>query len=168
MVSLYIIAAVIAAQDAGAVPAPRPAIKTCPDRSVILATQECAILPDHRYQFTHNFEVQNLTTEWWCRGDRRPSEARIRIGERPYRNASGQSVSGHVFTVELLSLRVKGKTPSTATLRRARQKLAPLNMIGHVAGRCLNKQGGGTQPVLWIEGFKLDGREPHKLEIELE
>jgi len=165
MVSLLLLAA-IAAQPAVSQPPARPAVKTCPDRSIILATEKCFVFPDHRYLMTHGAEVEMLTAEWWCRGDRRPSVAQFRIRLQQRRDTAGRSIGGYE-TVELASLKVKGKQPSASTVRLVRERLVSLNSIGSLSGRCLHRSGGTILSVLTMKGYQEGRREPISIELEL-
>lgn len=164
MVTLYLLA-VIAAQ--APLPPAQPALKTCPDGSVLRATDTCMGMPDHRYLMTHEPETHVHTSEWWCRGDKRPSLARFRIRQHQHRHASGRSIAP-TRTIELVTLKVKGKPPSASTIRLVREKLAPLDYVGDLQGRCLNRRGSGIQSVLTMRGYQAGRRDPHNLEVELE
>ena len=163
MVTAYFLAA-IAAQASS--PQARPATKTCPDKSIILASQTCVQMPDHRYLMNHEPEMKVRTIEWWCRGDKRPSLARLRIRQHQNRDASGRAIAP-TKTVELITLKVKGGPPSASTVRRLRATLVSLS-DADLGGRCLNRRSGGIQSVLTIRGYQSGRRDPQFLEIELE
>lgn len=162
MVILYLLAAIAAPAPA----TPRPDVKRCPDGSTILASQTCVELPDHRYMMNHEPEMKVRTIEWWCRGDKRPSLARLRIRQHQNRDASGRAIAS-TKTVELITLKVKGGPPSALTVRRLRETLVLLS-DADLGGRCLNRKSGGIQSVLTIRGYQSGRRDPQFLDIELE
>lgn len=161
MVVLYVLALV--SSQAGQPPSD---VKVCPDGSRILVTDTCAPPLDHRYAFTHEPEAKERTFEWWCRGDRRSSLARIRIVQHQRRDASGRSTSP-TRMIELIMLKVKGTAPSAASKSKLAQSLSLLN-DAELGGRCLLRPSGAIQSVLTIRGYK-DGRgDPVNLDIELD
>ena len=162
MVTLYILA-LLATQPGER---PPPGVKVCPDGSRILVTDNCPQMPDHRYEFTHEAKARVKTIEWWCRGDRRPSVARIRIVQHQPRDASGRPIIP-IKTMELMSLRVKGGVPATSTSQQLTVALASLSEAD-LDGRCLNRRSGAIQSVLTIRGYR-DGRgDPVNIDIELD
>lgn len=162
MVTLYLMAALTAQASS----APNAGVKTCPDRSRVLVSDTCAPLIDHRYIMSHEPESKVKTIEWWCRGDRRPSMARVRIVQHQRRDSNGQPISP-IKAVELTMLKVKGQTPSANSRRKITQSLVSLN-DAELRGRCLLRQNGGIQPVLMIRGYKDGRRDPVNLDIELD
>ena len=162
IVALYLLA-LFAAQAADTLP---PHVKLCPDGSRILATDTCAPQPDHRFEFPHQPEAKVKTVEWWCRGDRRPSLARIRIVQHSRRDASGRSIIP-LKTVELMNLKVKGAAPSATSRIKIAQTLGSLNEA-ELGGRCLFQRSGGIQSVLTIRGYQDGRRDPVNLDIKLD
>lgn len=167
MLSIWMMAALASNQAAAepTVPA-KPAIKTCPDGAVILASDRCPVLPDHRYQWTYAARDMTLTTAWTC-GDRQPvSEAIIRVTDKGV-NEQGEPVRGSAFAIELVSLRVSGRAAPVELLAKVRAALKPFNSIGYLHGRCLAIQSGGTESVLSFQGFGLNKRDSRHVEVSL-
>lgn len=163
MVALFLFAALNAQAPA---PAAMPAVKVCPDQSIILAMQTCAELPDHRYLQPHQPEIQLQSAEWTCGDDKRPSSASIKT--KQIRGGTSKGARPPDASVELVTLTVKGRRPDGSTVRLLREKLAGMTGVSSLSGECLYRRGLGTKSVLTVRGSKKGYSKTYVIEVELE
>lgn len=162
MIGLFVVAA--AAAQSPASESTKPALKTCPDGSVIYASQDCIVFPDHRYLMDHQPQVAIKTVEWWCGRDRQPSRVRIAIRQRA---DAGTGTWAKSRDLTILTLITPGRPASPAVRRRLRDELGSLVEVGDMYGRCLNQRGGEPRAIFHFRGYERGARDPRRIEIDM-
>lgn len=124
-------------------------------------------LPNHRHILTHEPRRQILSAEWWCHGSTRPSTVGFELRITQVQDATGRYIAPKM-EVSLLTLTVSGERAPERYLREIRGRLAPLNNIGVLHGRCLHKPTGRAAPVIEFNGYINGTIEPQRIEFELQ
>ena len=159
MIAALLLLAAAAGQP-NATQAASPKTKQCPDRSVVLATEQCIEYPNHRYLLTHEPWRREFTERWWCGRSERPIEARIVSAPTLSEGGRDSRAPGSRLTY----LFIQGQKPSARLLQEVRSKVAGLGKVANVSSRCLDTPKHGTIGVLILTA----GRRPYgRLEIEL-
>lgn len=141
IIELFLAAATLQSSTA----LPRPAVQTCPDGSVILVTDRCISFPSHRYHLTHQPARREVTERWWCGGSSRPIEVTVR-----FEDSDKGTNPRPTHKATLMSLMIEGH-PAPATLHdKLRSRLAALDRVFDLDGRCLFVQTGGAIGVLTL------------------
>lgn len=130
-------------------------VKTCPDGSIIRASERCIEVPDHRKLYAATPPSIEHSVTWRC--GKRVAQVRLRVSDVGGVH-DGLPVRGANFKVELLDLRVTGATVSFRTLSNLRQHLVGLNGLSLLDGRCFSDDS----PLLRVKGAGQD-----RFEIEL-
>lgn len=146
---------------------PRVETKACPDGSVVLKTDTCIQMPDHRFLHSRRPANMILSSRWHCPNQKTSFEAAIRITERPFVDDQGNKLSNYAFDVELVSARMSGRQVAERTMGKIREALKQFNTISLFQGRCLFTPRRIWMPTLWIQGFGLGDGKPTRVEIEL-
>jgi hypothetical protein len=132
-----------------------PENKSCPGGLIIRASDSCPpSLPDHRYQFTHEPPRQVTTVRWWCGRSAQPHEASLSIEQRQPTTPAGALT--HVR--RLVALTIEGRPASPAMLKTVKDRVAELDGLYDLYGRCLAVPDGRTLPMLVLRHFA-DGRQ---------
>lgn len=168
MLSSLILSAAIQAAQLSTTPTTsetqlQSATKTCPDGSVVLPSDQCVAVPDHRTQFSLPPPDMTLTTEWSCGKPGMPSEAKVRITDKPIVSEHGEQLWKTIFDIKLLSLHIGGGPASIEDLQRVKEALGSFDQISILQGKCFQ-----AQPALLIKGFKWDGQKHHEQSVQIE
>ena len=151
---------IIAAMLAGAPTTGQP-LKTCPDGSILNATDRCIEFPDHRKQFAIAPKATVHSVEWRC--GNRVAVARLRVSALPAL-IDGALIRNGESKVELLNVSVKGSPVSARTMVALRTGVAELKSVSVLGGRCYSDD----TPSLLIRGFdNQNSTELRTVDVEL-
>ena len=144
---------------------PASGTKQCPDGVVIRTSDSCPVMPDHRFEITHEPQRQERMRRWWCDGRSGKNEVSMLIeyGRRVGTGSSGKQM------IKLSELIINGR-PSTLELKKSiQEQINSFDRFDAFNGRCLLVRSGGTIPVLGLHGVAMKGGklEPKHEEIPL-
>ena len=134
---------------------PASGTKQCPDGAVIRISDNCPVMPDHRFEMTHEPHRQERIRRWWCDGRSGKNEVSMSI---EYARQVGTGSSGR-RVIKLNELIVDGRPAPSRLSNSIQEQIDSFHRFDAFNGRCLSVRSGGAIPVLGLHGVTLrDGK----------